>query len=285
MLAIVLALGTSVAYGVANFLAPVLMRRHPFAAVLLVGQVAALVGCVALLALSDEATPPLGAVGLAALAGVGNAAGLAGFYEAVRFGPLSVATPIGATSGVLPFLVGVLGGDALGVLPVMGTVLAIGGAALAARRSTAADDEAHWDLPRCVAFAVIAALGLGVLLAALPGAAEGGGLFWALTVQRTVMVLCFVVLVVARGQTFAYSAPVRRRERTVLVVPGVLLLAGTLMYILASDRGQLSVVAVCGSLFPLVTVALAITVLKERVSRTQGAGVVAVVAGVCLIAL
>ncbi len=57
------------------------------------------------------------------------------------------------------------------------------------------------------------------------------------------------------------------------------------MYLLASERGQLSVVAVCGSLFPLVTVGLAMTVLGERVSRVQGAGVVAAVAGVCLIAL
>ncbi len=43
------------------------------------------------------------------------------------------------------------------------------------------------------------------------------------------------------------------------------------MYLLASERGQLSVVAVCGSLFPLVTVGLAMTVLGERVSRVQGA--------------
>lgn len=288
VLAIVFALYTSVAYGVANFLAPVLMRRHAFAAVLLTGQLAALVGTVVLLALSGEASPPLGAVGLAALAGVGNAAGLAGFYEAVRFGPLSVATPIGATSAVLPVVVGVVGGDTLAAVQVAGIVLAIGGAALASRRSTTQPDEAHWDLPRCVFFSVIAALGLGVLLAALPGAAEDGGLFWALTVQRTVIVLCFVALIVTRGQTFARPVglpPSSRLGRAALVVPGVLLLTGTLMYVLAAERGQLSVVAVCGSLFPLVTVGLAIAFLGERLSRAQAAGVVAAVAGVCLIAI
>lgn len=288
VLAIALALYTSVAYGVANFLAPVLMRRHAFAAVLLTGQLAALVGSVALLAGSGEATPPLGAVGLAALAGLGNAAGLAGFYEAVRFGPLSVAAPLGATSAVLPVSVGVVGGDTLATLQVVGIVLAIGGAALAARRSTTQAREAHWDLPRCVAFAAVSALGLGVLLTALPSAAQDGGLFWALTVQRTVIVLCFVALIAARRQSFALPSGFEANtpaSRAALVVPGVLLLSGTLVYVLATERGQLSVVAVCGSLAPLFTVGLAIAVLGERVSRLQGAGVVAAVTGVCLIAL
>jgi drug/metabolite transporter (DMT)-like permease len=288
VVAIVLALYTSAAYGVANFLAPVLMRRHAFATVLLVGQLAALVGSVALLAISRESLPPLHAVGLAAVAGLGNAAGLAGFYEAVRFGPLSVAAPVGATSAVLPVMVGVAGGDALAAIQVVGIVLAIGGAMLAARRVSTADDAAHWDLPRCVFFAAVSALGLGVLLSAIPGAAEDGGLFWALTVQRSVIVLCFVALIATRGQTFGH--PVGFAPRTpgtiaALLAPGALLLSGTLVYVLATERGQLSLVAVCGSLAPLVTVGLAIAALGERVSRAQAAGVVAAVAGVCLIAL
>ncbi|MCW3012570.1 MAG: conserved rane protein of unknown function [Solirubrobacterales bacterium] len=282
-----MALYTSVAYGVANFLAPVLMRRHAFAAVLLTGQLAALVGSVALLLASQESWPPLHAVGLAALAGLGNAAGLAGFYEAVRFGPLSVATPVGATSAVLPVVVGVVGGDTLAGLQVAGIVLAIAGAAMASRRSSAQVAEAHWDLPRCIFFAAVSALGLGVLLATLPSAAEDGGLFWALTVQRTTIVLCFLGLIRLRGQTFVTPPAFLRSTRlgrSALLVPGVLLLSGTLVYALAADRGQLSIIAVCASLAPLVTVGLAILVLGERISRPQVAGLVAAVAGICLIA-
>ncbi len=288
MLPIVLALYTSVAYGVANFLAPVLMRRHAFAAVLLTGQVAALVGSVALLAASGETSPPLHAVAFAALAGLGNAAGLAGFYEAVRFGPLSVATPVGACSAVLPVIVGVVGGDALAGVQVAGIVLTITGAALSSRRSTVQPDEAHWNLPRCIFFASVSALGLGVLLSALPRAAQDGGLFWALTVQRTTIVICFLALIRVRSQTFATPpafAVSTRLGRSALVIPGVLLLSGTLVYVLAADRGQLSVVSVCASLAPLVTVGLAIAVLHERVSRLQVVGLLAAVAGICLIAL
>ncbi len=285
MLAIALALYTSVAYGVANFLAPVLTRRFAVAAVLLVGQLAALLGSLVLLAVSGEPWPPLHAVGLAALAGVGNAAGLGFFYEAVRYGPLSVATPVGATSAVLPVLVGVLGGDALGPHQAAGIVLAIGGAMLAARRAGDATSEDHWDLPRCIVLAFLSALGLGTLLSALPTAAQDGGLFWALTVQRSVIVGCFVALVLLRGQTFARPAGDAQVPKAALVAPGVLLLSGTALYAIAADRGQLSVVSVCASLAPLVTVALAIAVLHERVSRWQVAGLVAAVLGICLIAI
>ena len=288
MLAIALALYTSVAYGLANFMAPVLMRRHAFATVLLAGQLAALVGSVLLLAVSGDALPPLKAVGYAALAGFGNAAGLAGFYEAVRFGPLSVAAPVGATSAVLPVLVGVAGGDALVAAQVAGIVLAIGGAVLAARRAPSSGDEAHWNLPRCLFFAGVSAVGLGVLLATLPTAAEDGGLYWALLVQRLVIVGFFAVLIVARRQTFAHPPGFAERTRLAtiaLVVPGLLLLSGTLVYVLASERGQLSVVSVCSSLAPLVTVGLAIAVLGERLSRVQAVGVAAAITGVCLLAL
>lgn len=268
MLAIVLALGTSVAYGVGNFLAPVLMRRHAFAAVLLTGQVAALVGSFVLLGISGEAAPDAGAVGLAVLAGVGNAAGLAGFYEAVRYGPLSVATPIGATAAVLPVLVGVIGGDTLrktqrGRSQLAASVVAVTRRAASAAPPMASTMPATW-------------------------AAEDGELFWALSVQRSTIVLIFVALILLRGQSFrrpAEMAAPTRAQTLALLAPGLLLLAGTLMYILAAERGQLSVVAVCGSLFPLVTVGLAIAVLGERVGRAQVVGVAAAVAGVCLIAL
>ena len=286
MLAAALALYTSLAYGVGNFLAPVLMRRHAFATVLIVSQLAALAGSVLLLAVSPEPWPPLHAVGLAILAGVGNSGVLAGFYEAVLYGTLSVATPIGAASAVLPVGVGVASGEHLAAIQIAGTVLAIGGAALASRRSTEHPDEAHWDLPRCILFAAVSAVGLGTLLAALPGAADDGGLFWALVVQRTSVVACLAALIAARGETFDRPAGVGRGtfvQRSAMVVPGMLLLTGTLMYAVASDEGELSVVAVCASLAPLVTVGLAVAVLREHVSRAQLVGLVGAVIGVCQI--
>ena len=133
MLAIALALGSSACYGVSNFIGPQLARRHAIVSVLVVSQVAALIGCALYLAADRGAALPAGSMLLALLAGAGNAAGLIGFYKAAELGPLSVVAPIGATGAIVPVVWGLATGDALKATQVVGVVLAMGGAALAAR--------------------------------------------------------------------------------------------------------------------------------------------------------
>jgi drug/metabolite transporter (DMT)-like permease len=64
----------------------------------------------------------------------------------------------------------------------------------------------------------------------------------------------------------------------------VLLFAGTLAYSAATREGDLSVVSVLSSLFPLVTVGLAYAA-GERVSARQAGGVAAALAGIVLISV
>ena len=56
------------------------------------------------------------------------------------------------------------------------------------------------------------------------------------------------------------------------------------LFALATTQGYLSIVAVLGSLYPVITVVLAYLVLRERLARHQLAGVVAALAGIALIA-
>ena len=51
----------------------------------------------------------------------------------------------------------------------------------------------------------------------------------------------------------------------------------------SSAGGLVSLTSVLASLYPIVTVLLAAVVLRERVARAQGAGVVLTLAGVVLI--
>ena len=70
-----------------------------------------------------------------------------------------------------------------------------------------------------------------------------------------------------------------------VALPGVLLFAGTLMYAAATQEGLLSVVSVIATMFPVVTVTLALPVLHERPSRVQWAGIAAALAGVVLLSV
>ncbi len=149
MLVLTLALGASLCYGVSNFLGPQLVRRHELVTVLVVSQVAALVACVLYLALDGGRALPSSDMWLALLAGVGNAGGLIGFYKAAELGPLSVVAPIGASGVVIPVVWGLASGDSLKTAQVVGLVLAMGGAALVARRTSAHHTTAHYPDPAC----------------------------------------------------------------------------------------------------------------------------------------
>jgi drug/metabolite transporter (DMT)-like permease len=69
-----------------------------------------------------------------------------------------------------------------------------------------------------------------------------------------------------------------------LVLAGALDCGATGLYGLANTEGALSIVAVVGSLYPVMTVVLARAVLGERIAPVQAAGVGIALAGVAMIA-
>jgi drug/metabolite transporter (DMT)-like permease len=281
VLSIALALGSSACYGVSNFLGPQLARRHALVSVLILSQLAALAACALYLAADRGQTLPTTYVWVAMLAGLGNAGGLIGFYKAAELGPLSVVAPIGAVGAVLPVTWGLASGDTLRVPQVAGLALAMGGAVLAARRPRAEKvGSVHYPDPRAsVIWAAASAVAFGVFLTALPKASAHGRP-WALFDARLVMVALLALWAGPR------LAGIRlERGSAVLAVPGLLLVTGTLMYTVAANHGQLSLVSVLGSLFPIVTVGLGVTLLDERLSRSQTIGVAAALTGIMLIAL
>ena len=278
MLAIALALGSSACYGVSNFIGPQLAKRHTIVAVLVTSQIAAMLACVAYV-LADGAAPlsaPNTAIAL--IAGAGNAGGLIGFYRAAELGPLSVAAPIGALGAIVPVLWGLLDGEALRATEAIGLLLAIGGGALAAR-VTPAEEVTYRDPRASVLWASFSALCFGVFLTALPQASDDGRA-WSLLDARIALV---TILLLWAGVRLRALRP--GRESITLAVPGLLLVAGTLLYTVAADHGQLSIVSVLGSLFPVFTVGLAAVLLAERLSREQAIGVTAALAGIVLIAV
>jgi drug/metabolite transporter (DMT)-like permease len=279
VLVLTLALGASLCYGVSNFLGPQLVRRHALVTVLVLSQAAALAACALYLALDGGRALPTADVWLALLAGAGNAGGLIGFYKAAELGPLSVVAPIGASGAVIPVVWGLASGNSLSAPQAVGLLLALGGAVLVARRTSAGHSPRYADPRAAVLWAAGSAVAFGVFLTALPKASEHGRA-WALLDARLALV---ALLVVWAGRELVAIRLVR--GSALLAVPGVLLVLGTIMYTTAAAHGQLSLVSVLGSLFPVVTVGLGVALLDERMSRAQALGVGAALAGIALIAV
>jgi drug/metabolite transporter (DMT)-like permease len=133
MLAVVLALGSSLCWGVGDLLAGLAARRGPARAVTITGQLVGL-GVAGMVVLSlGRPFPGIVAVAPALLAGIALALGTVAYFAALAGGTMSIVAPIAATSAVVPVVVGLLQGERPSVYQFLGAVLALAGVALASR--------------------------------------------------------------------------------------------------------------------------------------------------------
>lgn len=279
-MAVALALLTSVAYGLSNYVGPRLARDAPLYLLLIVGQSCSLVLAAVVVAGQGVPLPAGEDLRFALLAGLGNAGGLVFLYRAAEVGPLSVIMPIGALGAAVPVVVGLAGGDGLTVMKAAGMAMALGGVVLVARQPVGGQAAVPAAAPhrRAVILAALSALCFGTFLAAMgPASKDSAG--WAVLVSRASL----LVLLVAFAMRLGALRGVTVRRLPLLTVPGLLLFTGTLAYAAATREGDLSVVSVLGSLFPVVTVALAVGLDRERLSATQALGVAGTIAGVVLL--
>jgi drug/metabolite transporter (DMT)-like permease len=293
---VLLALAASLCWGIADFTAGLEARTVALPTVLLFAQGVGLALALPIVALSGRpfpaAAPALAALG----AGVAVITGLACFYRALAAGTMSVVAPIAATGVAIPVLVGVLGGDHLALIQAFGMLAALLGVVLASRHpgadATAADRRSHRN---ALGLAMVAAVAFGCyFLCAHVGAR--GGVAWLLVLAHITSVLGVLAIgsfaaVSARARAARHVRPVSPTRRALAVgdlgllgLAGLLDFAATGLYGIANRHGLLSVVAVAGSLYPVATVLLARTVLRERVARSQALGVGLALVGVALIA-
>jgi drug/metabolite transporter (DMT)-like permease len=276
--AALLALASSVSWGLSDFLGGFQSRRHAVLTVMTVSQGFALVLIAVAIAAGAPTGHDLAASAWAAGVGAFGVLGLAAFYRALAIGTMSVVAPISATGVAIPVLVGLVGGERPSALQVAGIALAAGGVILAARAPGA---EGWTEAGRgSIALALLAAVGFGTFFAGIDRAEETADVAWVLLCTR----LADIALL---ATAFAVARPALPRDPHVLgalAAVGFFDLFANLLFVLAAGRGLLSVVGVLGSLYPAFTVVLARFVLGERLSRAQGAGVVICLAGVVALA-
>ncbi|MFF5896929.1 EamA family transporter [Streptomyces argenteolus] len=276
MIALLLALGSSLAYGCADFLGGLGSRKaHVLRTVMIAAP--------ASLAVELLLWPFLGAsfdartLAWGAASGVASAAAFALLYRTLAIGPMNVLSPVTAlVSAVLPVGVGLLQGEHLGTAGVIGLPLALAAVVLVSAGHGAGGRPSRTAL--LLAFGAGAAIALQLIF--LHQAPSGSGV-GPLIVGRAVSSL---VTLTAAGLMYRRLGA-ERPAYAMSAAAGVLDSVANLLFLLAVRSGDLAVVAVITALYPAGTVLLARGVLAERIGRGQLVGLGTAAAAVSLLAL
>lgn len=272
-----MALGSSLAYGCADFLGGLGARKAHVLRTVMIAAPASLV--VELLL-----WPVLGAsfsgatLAWGAASGIASAAAFALLYRTLAIGPMNVLSPVTAlVSAALPVGVGLLQGEHLSAAGLVGLPLALVAVILvSAGHGTGS--------ARPTRTALMLAFGAGVAIALqlvfLHQAPSDSGVA-PLIVGRAVS---SAVTLAAAGMLYRRLGP-ERPSYAMSAAAGVLDSVANLLFLLAARDGDLAVVAVLVALYPAGTILLARAMLAERVHRGQLLGLGTAAVAVSLLAL
>jgi drug/metabolite transporter (DMT)-like permease len=281
---VVLALLASLFIGASDFLGGIDSRtRNPLQTSLVVFLAAfvTLVPIAFLLGASDLTTHDLG---LGAVSGLTTSVAYVGFFAAIGRGRISIVAPISAAiTALLPAAVGIAEGNALSTVARAGVLCALVAIPLVAYETADAnanddDADADWSTTRQVLVSILCGIGFGFYFVCIGHTHRGAGL-WP-TVATLVVGIAVIAPLAARGGVMPSLASLSR----LAVAGGVALGVADSALTTALQRGPLTVASVLGNLYPLVTIALGVAVLGERIRSWHAVGILLAVAGVAMIA-
>lgn len=272
MRSIALALGASLTWGFADFFGPLKGRTLGALRVLVYVQLGGLVVIALVVGIRGKGPEDLGAL-LAIPAAISGTLGLYAYYRGMAVGAMSIVAPIAGISAAVPVMFGIATGDRPSLWQWLGIAAALGGVFLASR-----EPGSRGNVAAGVGLALLAAIGFGGYFPPMH-AAGVADFWWASLIFRMTSASVVLAAVAVRRPPLGV-API---QVPLLALIGVGDMLGNLFFAAASTSGLVSITSVLASLYPIVTVVLARFVLRERVARSQEAGIALTLAGVALI--
>jgi drug/metabolite transporter (DMT)-like permease len=273
---VVLGLFAAIFYGIADFAGGFASRRHTAVTVLLYSYP---VGAVLMLAMLPLFPGHLDAhvVLFGALGGAAGMVGVVIMYHLMTTAPMNVISPVTAVlAAIVPVIVGVATGDRPRVAAWVGIAIGVVAVVLVSRTN---DDHPHGRIAITVlGLAFLSGVGFGLYFVFLAKAGTHSGL-WPLVISR--ITSAFLIVPIA-WQRRAFGL-IRGRMLAVTVLAGALDASANMFFLLATHDGLLSLASVLSSLYPAVTVMLAVGLLHEHTSRLQRAGLALAATAVVLI--
>ena len=218
-----------------------------------------------------------------ALAGAFGMVGLMLFYRALSAGAMTVVAPVTAvTSAAIPVVVGLVDGERPPAVRLAGVACALVAIALVSLARPQPGQRVVVT-PALVGWSVLSGAGFAlffVFTARASDAAAGQAGLWPIGASQLCGLLVGAVLLLAlRPGGWPRAGSLRWA-----LLAGPLDMTANVLFLLAARRGDLSIVAPLGALYPVTTVVLAMIVDHERVRSVQVVGLVLAVAALLLVA-
>jgi drug/metabolite transporter (DMT)-like permease len=267
VLSVVLAAFSALIWGAGDFCGGKATQRARALPVTVVAQLAGLPVVVLGLVLISATSPRPSDLGWGALAGVAGFAGLVLLYRGLAAGAMAIFAPVTAlTAAVVPLGAGLALGESPGTLALIGVCCAIIAIGLMSVQVAASGRQAVVT-PRLILLALAAGTMFGVFFVLLGRAGDNAGM-WPVLGVRVGSITLGLLLVARQRVSLRLDRPVVRWT----VTAGVFDITANALYLLAAQRGLLSVVAPVAALYPASTVLLALLVDRERLRPVQLAG-------------
>lgn len=221
-----------------------------------------------------------GAVFWGCLYGVGQAFGMWAFYAALASGPISVVAPLaGVLNAAVPVAVGIALGERPGPAASVGVVLAIVAVLLVSREASVDGATRFRFTPKVAWLTVFAGSAFGLDLVFLHQAPHECKL-WPLMFARLAATVVITALAASRR---TLQMPRGNSLKLALTI-ALLDICALVTQLIALQSWLLSLASILISLYPAATVVLAMLILRERVTRWQGIGMVMAMGSVAMIA-
>jgi drug/metabolite transporter (DMT)-like permease len=221
-----------------------------------------------------------GAVIWGCLYGVGMAFGMWAFFAALGAGPISVVSPLAAVlNAAVPVAVGVALGERPGQAASLGVVLALVAVMLVSREATVEGVTPYRFTPKVAWLTVVAGSVMGLNLVFLHQAPHETKLWPLVFARLSATAVVFAMSAMSKNLKMPRGKPLK-----LALGVAVLDICANVTMLLALHTWLLSLASILISLYPAATVVLAMVVLRERVSRCQGVGMVMAMGSVAMIA-
>lgn len=255
----------ALSWGVGDFSGGLAARRVSSLAVTLITNPVGLLLLIGLALISRAPMPSSHDAALGVGAGVSGAAGIFLFYQALKFGKMSIAAPVSAViANVVAVAVSAVTEGPPGVVTWLGFALACAGVVLISIPEKI--DGVRAD-PRAVVMAGLSGLAFGVFFSLSAQFSNDVDIGWSLVIVRLTSLVIFYAAAALRGEV--------RLERSVFglaAIGGICDSLGNLFFALAGQAGRLDITAISSGMYPVATVILAVMVLRERFTSAQGFG-------------